>query len=238
MNSEMHKYLVFLQKLCPANTRAVLVAAILTTMFVFGFRTLTDSPGDESTTSFAAVGQKSLTNHSSSYESKSREFPAVGNGETPGEEIWDSSVDLNKENLHENPLPVKRENKTKKKKERKWRKFDRIETISLESRELIDECILAKDRREMERLRQSAMSLSDMDQLASRNRESCSLVSVPNRYPISNPLHAFVLQVPRWISPRDHEILEARKQILNAPRVKFVPDLYPPLFRNFSMFKR
>ncbi|KAL6330963.1 hypothetical protein AAG906_009391 [Vitis piasezkii] len=43
---------------------------------------------------------------------------------------------------------------------------------------------------------------------------------------------------PRWASPRDQEMLAAKLQIQNAPRVKNDPELHAPLFRNVSMFKR
>lgn len=43
---------------------------------------------------------------------------------------------------------------------------------------------------------------------------------------------------PCWASPRDQEMLAAKLQIQNAPRVKNDPELHAPLFRNVSMFKR
>ncbi|XP_010493042.1 PREDICTED: probable glycosyltransferase At3g07620 [Camelina sativa] len=43
---------------------------------------------------------------------------------------------------------------------------------------------------------------------------------------------------PRWSSRRDEEILAARKEIENAPVAKLERELYPPIFRNVSMFKR
>ncbi|KAI4370079.1 hypothetical protein MLD38_018463 [Melastoma candidum] len=43
---------------------------------------------------------------------------------------------------------------------------------------------------------------------------------------------------PRWSSTVDKELLGAKLQIINSPFVQDDPDLYPPLFRNFSMFKR
>ncbi|ESQ41982.1 hypothetical protein EUTSA_v10013011mg [Eutrema salsugineum] len=43
---------------------------------------------------------------------------------------------------------------------------------------------------------------------------------------------------PRWSSRRDEEILAARKEIENAPVVTIDRELYPPIFRNVSMFKR
>lgn len=43
---------------------------------------------------------------------------------------------------------------------------------------------------------------------------------------------------PRWSSVRDQEILAAKKQIENAPFVKNDPELYAPVFRNVSVFKR
>lgn len=46
------------------------------------------------------------------------------------------------------------------------------------------------------------------------------------------------LQRPRWSSERDQEILRAKLQIENAPVLKNGRDLYAPVFRNISMFKR
>ncbi|KAL0735478.1 hypothetical protein Bca4012_011688 [Brassica carinata] len=43
---------------------------------------------------------------------------------------------------------------------------------------------------------------------------------------------------PRWSSRRDEEMLAARKEIENAPVVTVDRELYPPIFRNVSMFKR
>ncbi|KAK9131092.1 hypothetical protein Sjap_011579 [Stephania japonica] len=43
---------------------------------------------------------------------------------------------------------------------------------------------------------------------------------------------------PRWYSMRDQELLSAKLQILNAPSKINDRDLYGPLFRNVSMFKR
>ncbi|CAA7402784.1 unnamed protein product [Spirodela intermedia] len=148
-------------------------------------------------------------------------FPPTGGGNANA-----TSVEFHKEEkLNGDPSPGEEEKKKKKKKKkRRWQ--DGMETISLEGREIIEDCILAKDRQERARLRQSAMSISDMDQLASKNRESCSVVSPTE------------LEVPRWSSPRDREILDAKKQIMNARTVKSDPELYPPIFRNFSMFRR
>ncbi|XP_049933085.1 probable glycosyltransferase At3g07620 isoform X3 [Nymphaea colorata] len=43
---------------------------------------------------------------------------------------------------------------------------------------------------------------------------------------------------PRWPSPRDKELLSARKEIQNAPMIRNDRDLFAPVFRNVSMFKR
>ncbi|CAN1121408.1 Probable glycosyltransferase At5g03795 [Linum perenne] len=43
---------------------------------------------------------------------------------------------------------------------------------------------------------------------------------------------------PRWSSVRDQEILAARSKIENAPAIVNDQDLYAPLFRNVSQFKR
>ncbi|KAL3500583.1 hypothetical protein ACH5RR_039676 [Cinchona calisaya] len=43
---------------------------------------------------------------------------------------------------------------------------------------------------------------------------------------------------PRWTSGTDQELLLARSLIEKAPKVKDDTDLYAPLYRNFSMFRR
>ncbi|KAK4768545.1 hypothetical protein SAY87_003686 [Trapa incisa] len=43
---------------------------------------------------------------------------------------------------------------------------------------------------------------------------------------------------PRWSSVRDKELLAARKEIQNAPIALGDQELYSPLYRNISMFKR
>ncbi|XP_011093625.1 probable glycosyltransferase At3g07620 [Sesamum indicum] len=43
---------------------------------------------------------------------------------------------------------------------------------------------------------------------------------------------------PKWSSERDQEILSAKLKIENSPILKNDQDLYAPLFRNVSMFKR
>ncbi|KAK8475346.1 hypothetical protein V6N13_031209 [Hibiscus sabdariffa] len=45
-------------------------------------------------------------------------------------------------------------------------------------------------------------------------------------------------KTPRWPSEVDKVLLEARLQIENAPIIKNDPQLYAPLYRNVSMFKR
>ncbi|XP_078429016.1 putative glycosyltransferase At3g07620 isoform X2 [Wolffia australiana] len=46
------------------------------------------------------------------------------------------------------------------------------------------------------------------------------------------------LKVPEWSAPVDQEILRARREILSALIVKADPVLYPPVYRNFSIFKK
>ncbi|XP_062191383.1 probable glycosyltransferase At3g07620 isoform X2 [Phragmites australis] len=43
---------------------------------------------------------------------------------------------------------------------------------------------------------------------------------------------------PLWSTAADEELLYAKKEIANAPLISDDPDLYAPLFRNVSMFKR
>lgn len=46
------------------------------------------------------------------------------------------------------------------------------------------------------------------------------------------------LQTPRWSSAVDQELLYVRAQIENAPMLENDNELYSPLYRNVSMFKR
>ncbi|CAI0425525.1 unnamed protein product [Linum tenue] len=66
----------------------------------------------------------------------------------------------------------------------------------------------------------SITTFDEMNQLLARNHRSSRAMR------------------PRWSSERDREILDARWQIENAPAVVNDPDLYAPLFRNVSQFKR
>ncbi|XP_050880340.1 uncharacterized protein LOC127084014 [Lathyrus oleraceus] len=72
-----------------------------------------------------------------------------------------------------------------------------------------------------------------------------SLVKVPDTISISE-MDKLLLQNyasyrstrPRWSSAVDQELLQARFEIENAPVVTDLGNLYAPLFRNVSMFKR
>ncbi|CAI0543449.1 unnamed protein product [Linum tenue] len=66
----------------------------------------------------------------------------------------------------------------------------------------------------------SITTIDEMNRLLARNRRSSRAMR------------------PRWSSKRDREILAARWQIENAPAVVNDRDLYAPLFRNVSQFKR
>ncbi|PIA42816.1 hypothetical protein AQUCO_02000333v1 [Aquilegia coerulea] len=65
----------------------------------------------------------------------------------------------------------------------------------------------------------TVMTISEMNSLFLRRRTSA-------------------LMRPQWLSARDKEILSARSQIENAPTTQNDGELYGPLFRNVSMFKR
>ncbi|XP_047060363.1 probable glycosyltransferase At3g07620 isoform X3 [Lolium rigidum] len=45
-------------------------------------------------------------------------------------------------------------------------------------------------------------------------------------------------QIPLWSTAADEDLIYAKKEIANAPLVSGQPDLYAPLFRNVSIFKR
>lgn len=48
----------------------------------------------------------------------------------------------------------------------------------------------------------------------------------------------YAVQRPRWSSERDREIFSAKLQIENAPPLKNDAELFAPLYRNISTFKR
>ncbi|KAL5697626.1 hypothetical protein ACHQM5_028749 [Ranunculus cassubicifolius] len=66
----------------------------------------------------------------------------------------------------------------------------------------------------------TVMTISEMNSLLLRRRASRGLLK------------------PQWLSLQDKELLSARSQIENAPIIRGNPELYAPLFRNVSMFKR
>ncbi|XP_047060362.1 probable glycosyltransferase At3g07620 isoform X2 [Lolium rigidum] len=45
-------------------------------------------------------------------------------------------------------------------------------------------------------------------------------------------------EIPLWSTAADEDLIYAKKEIANAPLVSGQPDLYAPLFRNVSIFKR
>ncbi|XP_051223232.1 probable glycosyltransferase At3g07620 isoform X2 [Lolium perenne] len=45
-------------------------------------------------------------------------------------------------------------------------------------------------------------------------------------------------EIPLWSTAADEDLIYAKKEIANAPLVSGHPDLYAPLFRNVSIFKR
>ncbi|XP_076889790.1 putative glycosyltransferase At3g07620 [Bidens hawaiensis] len=66
----------------------------------------------------------------------------------------------------------------------------------------------------------SVMYIDQMDRLLTRNRKSSRAMR------------------PRWSSPRDQDILAAKVQITKTPSRATDQELYAPVFRNISMFKR
>ncbi|KAF5461616.1 hypothetical protein F2P56_017696, partial [Juglans regia] len=66
----------------------------------------------------------------------------------------------------------------------------------------------------------SAVSISEMNGLLLQNRAS------------------YRSMAPRWSAVVDRELLNAKSLIENAPIIKNYPNIYAPLYRNFSMFKR
>ncbi|CAA7408726.1 unnamed protein product [Spirodela intermedia] len=81
-------------------------------------------------------------------------------------------------------------------------------------------CSREREPRKKRKTTQHVTSIREMSEILLRNqRSSCS-------------------KVPQWSCPIDQQILEARRKILNAPIVEDDPELYPPVYRNFSTFKR
>ncbi|KAK1417352.1 hypothetical protein QVD17_26479 [Tagetes erecta] len=66
----------------------------------------------------------------------------------------------------------------------------------------------------------SVMYIDQMERLLARNRRSSRAMR------------------PRWYSPRDQDILASKEQITKAPSRITDKELYAPVFRNISMFKR
>ncbi|KAJ4839869.1 hypothetical protein Tsubulata_903174 [Turnera subulata] len=78
----------------------------------------------------------------------------------------------------------------------------------------------AKKKMRCEMPPKSVTSVDEMNKILARHRRSSRAMR------------------PKWSSPRDQEIVAARSQIENAPIVTNDRDLYAPLFRNVSKFKR
>ncbi|KAF9613042.1 hypothetical protein IFM89_005476 [Coptis chinensis] len=66
----------------------------------------------------------------------------------------------------------------------------------------------------------SVMTISEMNSLLLRRRASASKLK------------------PQWSTVRDQQLLSARLQIMNAPITRNDQELYAPLYRNVSTFKR
>ncbi|CAA7408724.1 unnamed protein product [Spirodela intermedia] len=82
------------------------------------------------------------------------------------------------------------------------------------------DCARERDPRRPRGNVEPVRTIREMSEILMRNRRSsCSLI-------------------PRWSSPADQQILQARREILNAPIVEDDPELYPLVYRNFSTFKR
>ncbi|KAJ4959040.1 hypothetical protein NE237_026151 [Protea cynaroides] len=71
----------------------------------------------------------------------------------------------------------------------------------------------------------------------SQTQTSVTSISEMNRLLYQSRAASFAMR-PRWSSVLDRELLSARVQIENAPIVLNDQELYAPLFRNVSMFKR
>ncbi|GLU01448.1 hypothetical protein SLE2022_187550 [Rubroshorea leprosula] len=68
---------------------------------------------------------------------------------------------------------------------------------------------------------------------------SSSVITIEEMNSLLHQSHDFYHSVtPRWSSAADQELLYARSQIKNAPIIKNGVELYAPLYRNLSMFKR
>ncbi|CAA6671623.1 unnamed protein product [Spirodela intermedia] len=110
------------------------------------------------------------------------------------------------------PVDQRKKMRTKK---RKMKEPDWTEDMNVRN------CTREKDPRRRRRWANIPVrSIQEMNQMLVRNqRSSCT-------------------KAPEWSSPIDQQILEARREILNAPIVEDDEELYPPIYRNFSTFKR
>ncbi|KAI3849535.1 hypothetical protein MKW92_039354 [Papaver armeniacum] len=101
---------------------------------------------------------------------------------------------------------------------------DRVKRMSQKSiKSMLDEMILPSDpliKIRMKMPPKKVTSISEMNVLLLKNRASLRSMR------------------PRWSSKLDQEILAAKAQIENAPIVKKDRELYAPVYRNVSVFKR
>ena len=84
-------------------------------------------------------------------------------------------------------------------------------------------------------------TFQEMNQILIRHRaKSRAPVCSPSDFSFdSNSLtYSFSWQRPLWSSPRDQEILAARAAIERAPVARDDKELYAPIFRNISTFKK
>lgn len=235
-------------KLCQPGIRVTVVVMILIFVGLLSF---------QSSTLFSAndllhdLGKKFSPSASNSGPSRSNSPPAdnssapvpisapeVDNGASPGPqpEKVDNSTDSSLASAS-SPLDEGADIRKKKGRGKSPPRSDETESRN---------CSREREPRKKRKTTPHVTSIREMNEILLRNqRSSCSMVGIPGpikrirrglrRLTVS--IHA-LLQVPRWASPIDQQILEARREILNAPIVEDDPELYPPVYRNLSTFKR
>lgn len=87
--------------------------------------------------------------------------------------------------------------------------------------------------------KQTGRGISNMAPNSVQIELSTPVKSLPDMYILLLKSQTSSLSaIPRWSSLRDKEVLSTKSQIENPPIVKTDRQLYAPLFRNVSMFKR
>ncbi|CAA7408725.1 unnamed protein product [Spirodela intermedia] len=219
----IQKFLAQLQKLCQPGIRVHVVGVVLLTIVMLGFQSSTFFPGNGSLHDHGRgiVPNVSCSGPSDTKSPGTEESSVPHLVSAPVENI-SAKVSLRMEKVDVSggtslkpagsPVDQRKKMRTKK---RKMKEPDWTEDMNVRN------CTREKDPRRRRRWANIPVrSIQEMNQMLVRNqRSSCT-------------------KAPEWSSPIDQQILEARREILNAPIVEDDEELYPPIYRNFSTFKR